>query len=127
MGLLPPNVFVGGINDSNDGDTIVVKPGKYTGPGNRDIDFKGKTITVRSANPKDPNVLAATIIDCNGTNTEEHGVTRFHVNGAKYVLEIAKIVGASRAYLKGGSPSCDRKGVTGEVLKCGGVKVIRVP
>jgi uncharacterized protein YbbK (DUF523 family) len=54
-------------------------------------------------------------------------VTRFHVNGAKYVLEIAKIVGVSRAYLKGGSPSCDRKGVTGEVLKRGGVKVIRVP
>ena len=54
-------------------------------------------------------------------------VTRFHVNGARYVLEIAKVVGASRAYLKGGSPSCDKEGVTGEVLKRGGVKVIRVP
>ena len=54
-------------------------------------------------------------------------VTRFHVNGAKYTLEIGKIVGANRAYLKGGSPSCDREGVTGEVLKRGGVKVIRVP
>ena len=54
-------------------------------------------------------------------------VTRFHVNGAKYTLEIAKIVGAAQAYLKGGSPSCDREAVTGEVLKRGGVKVIRVP
>ena len=54
-------------------------------------------------------------------------VTRFHVNGAKYTLEIANIVGARRAYLKGGSPSCDKKGVTGEILKRGGVKVIRVP
>ncbi|MBA7683163.1 hypothetical protein ES703_91521 [subsurface metagenome] len=54
-------------------------------------------------------------------------VTRFHVNGAKYTLEIAKIVGACRAYLKGGSPSCDREGVTGEILKRGGMKVIRVP
>ena len=54
-------------------------------------------------------------------------VTRFHVNGAKYTLEIAKIVGAHRAYLKSGSPSCDREGVTGEVLKRNGIKVIRVP
>jgi uncharacterized protein YbbK (DUF523 family) len=36
--------------------------------------------------------------------------TRFHVNGATYTLEIAKIVGANRAYLKGGSPSCDKRG-----------------
>lgn len=54
-------------------------------------------------------------------------VTQFHVKGAKYSLEIAKIVGAGRAYLKGGSPSCDKEAVTGEVLKRGGVKVIRVP
>jgi uncharacterized protein YbbK (DUF523 family) len=54
-------------------------------------------------------------------------VTKFHVNGAKYTLEIANIVGARRAYLKGGSPSCDREGVTGEMPKRAGVKVIRVP
>ena len=53
-------------------------------------------------------------------------VTTFHVNGAQYTLEIAQIVGANRAYLKGGSPSCDRNGVTGEVLTRGGIKVIRV-
>ena len=53
-------------------------------------------------------------------------VTRFHVDGAKYALEIAEIIGAKRAYLKGGSPSCDREGVTGEVLTRGGVKVIRI-
>jgi uncharacterized protein YbbK (DUF523 family) len=35
-------------------------------------------------------------------------VTDFHVNGARYTIEIARIVGARRAYLKGGSPSCDR-------------------
>jgi len=53
-------------------------------------------------------------------------MTRFHVNGAQYALEIAEIVGARRAYLKGGSPSCDRRGVAGEVLTRGGIKVIRV-
>jgi uncharacterized protein YbbK (DUF523 family) len=53
-------------------------------------------------------------------------VTQFHVNGARYTLEIAEIVGAKRAYLKGGSPSCDRHGVSGEVLTRGGIQVIRI-
>jgi len=53
-------------------------------------------------------------------------VTQLHLNGADYTLEIARMVGARRAYLKGGSPSCDRDGVAGEVLKRGGVRVIRV-
>ena len=54
-------------------------------------------------------------------------VTKFHINGAIYTLEIAKIVGVRRAYLKGGSPSCDKEGVTGELLKRNGIKVVRVP
>jgi uncharacterized protein YbbK (DUF523 family) len=54
-------------------------------------------------------------------------ITRFHINGARYALEIAKIVGAKKAYLKGGSPSCDKDGVTGEVLRRRGVKIICVP
>ena len=33
-------------------------------------------------------------------------VTDFHIRGGEYSLEIAQIVGVSRAYLKGGSPSC---------------------
>ncbi len=54
-------------------------------------------------------------------------VTQFHIRGAQYCLEIAQIVGAPRAYLKGGSPSCDREGVTGTLLRRSGVEVIRVP
>jgi uncharacterized protein YbbK (DUF523 family) len=54
-------------------------------------------------------------------------VTRFYLNGADYTLEIAEIIGARRAYLKSGSPSCDRDGVTGEKLKRAGMTVIRVP
>ncbi len=55
------------IDDSNDGDIIKVQLGVYTGPGNRDIDFKGKAITVRSADPNDPGIVAATVIDCQGS------------------------------------------------------------
>lgn len=54
-------------------------------------------------------------------------VTAFHVNGANYVREMADILKIRRAYLKGGSPSCDRDGVTGEVLRRAGIEVIRVP
>jgi len=35
------------IDAAADGDTVIVAPGTYTGPGNRDIDFLGKAITVR--------------------------------------------------------------------------------
>ncbi len=47
-------------------DYIVVFPGTYTGPGNYDIDFQGKSITVQSVAPTDPYIVAATVIDCNG-------------------------------------------------------------
>jgi uncharacterized protein YbbK (DUF523 family) len=53
-------------------------------------------------------------------------MTQRYVSGARYVLEIAQIVGARRAYFKAGSPSCDRDGVAGEVLRRGGVRVVRV-
>jgi len=54
-------------------------------------------------------------------------VTDFYLKGSEYTLEIARIVGAERVYLKGGSPACDRDGVTGEMLQRAGIKVIRVP
>ena len=52
------------IDDANDGDTILVAPGIYTGEGNRNINFRGKAITVRSTDPNDPAIIASTIIDC---------------------------------------------------------------
>ncbi len=36
------------IDDANNGDVVVIPSGIYTGPGNRDIDFKGKMITLTS-------------------------------------------------------------------------------
>jgi parallel beta-helix repeat protein/predicted outer membrane repeat protein len=66
------------IDDSTNGDFIIVFPGTYTGPGNRDIDFRGKAITVRSIVPTDPYFVAATIIDCNGTEDEPHSGFNFY-------------------------------------------------
>jgi len=49
------------IDGASDGDTVLVADGVYTGPGNRDIDFKGKAIVVISENGPE-----STIIDCQG-------------------------------------------------------------
>jgi hypothetical protein len=38
------------IDAAQNGDTVIVADGVYSGSGNRDIDFLGKAITVRSAN-----------------------------------------------------------------------------
>jgi len=49
------------IDDANDGDTVVVADGTYTGQGNRDIEFKGKAISVMSETGPEN-----CIIDCQG-------------------------------------------------------------
>jgi predicted outer membrane repeat protein len=51
------------VDEAQNGDVIVLDVGTYTGFGNREIDFKGKAITVRSADPANPSVVASTIVD----------------------------------------------------------------
>jgi len=42
-----------GINASNDGDTVLVASGTYTGTGNKNLDFGGRAIVVMSENGPD--------------------------------------------------------------------------
>ncbi len=51
------------------GDIVMILEGIYAGEGNRDLDFKGKAITVRS---EDPNELGLVVIDCRGSVDEPH-------------------------------------------------------
>ena len=60
------------IAQAANGDVIVLKPTTYVGTGNRDLNFGGKAITIRSEDPADPDVVASTVIDCEGTRTEPH-------------------------------------------------------
>lgn len=63
------------ISDAVSGDTVMVLRGTYTGNGNRDLDFRGKAITLRGEDPNDPGLV---IIDCGGTTTELHRGFEFH-------------------------------------------------
>ena len=57
-----------------DGDIIELTDGTFTGDGNRDIDYLGKAITVRSQSG-DPD---SCIIDCEGSAAEQHRGFTFH-------------------------------------------------
>ena len=107
------------IDDAGHGDVIEVRPGTYTGDGNRDIDFLGKAITVRSIDPNDPNIVASTIIDCNGTEEEPHRGFYFHTGEeANSVLDGLTITNGYAKY--GGGISCEASSPI--ILNC----VIRV-
>ncbi len=59
------------------GATIELPGGVYTGPGNRDLDFRGKTLTI----VHDPlNETAPAVIDCQGSYSNQHRGFDFHTN-----------------------------------------------
>ena len=68
------------IDAANNGDVIIVPPGTYY----EIIDFKGKAITLSSADPQDPAVVAATVID--GGRTGKQVVTFATGEGPQSVL-----------------------------------------
>ncbi|MHC4155081.1 MAG: right-handed parallel beta-helix repeat-containing protein [Planctomycetota bacterium] len=86
------------IDDSNPQDVIEVYPDP--GPYYESIDFDGKAITVRSADPNDWSVVAATIIDANGADKAVY----FH-NSSTSVLRGFTITGADHGiYCNHASP-----------------------
>ncbi len=58
-------------------DEVVLAPGTYTGPGNRDLSYFGRQITVRGSDPNDPATVAATVIDCAASPTDRHRAFSF--------------------------------------------------
>ncbi|MHC4742795.1 MAG: choice-of-anchor Q domain-containing protein, partial [Planctomycetota bacterium] len=73
----------GAVDAARDGDTILVDNGVYAGQGNRDINFMGKGLTIRSLNGP-----ANCIIDCNGSEADPHrGFTLVSVEDQASVIE----------------------------------------
>lgn len=56
------------VSGASDGDVIQLTNGTFSGEGNRDVDFLGKSLTVQSQSGD----FAGCIIDCGGTPAEPH-------------------------------------------------------
>jgi parallel beta-helix repeat protein len=85
------------IDDANDGDVIIADPNTYY----ENINFLGKAITVRSTDPNDPNVVAATTIDGNQPDDPNKASVVTFNNGedANSVLSGFTITGGTGSWL----------------------------
>ncbi|HCO93722.1 MAG TPA: hypothetical protein DIU00_07200 [Phycisphaerales bacterium] len=104
------------IDDSNDGDVVIVETGTYT----ENINFLGKNIVVTSTDPNDPEIIAATIIDGNGQGsvvtfengeTSEAVLTGFTITGGYGTVNLLfgeEIVWGAGIYCKNASPIIKR-------------------
>jgi hypothetical protein len=73
----PKATIQAAIDAAADQDEVILAAATYTGTGNRDVSYLGKAITVRSVDPNDPAVVAATVIDCQANNNDRHRAFNF--------------------------------------------------
>lgn len=113
------------IDDANDGDTVVVADGTYTGQGNRDIEFKGKAISVMSETGPEK-----CIIDCQGSESEPHrGFYFYSSEDSNSVVDGFTITNGFDKYYSGGiycrksSPKIVNCIITRCRTECGGAGI----
>ena len=104
------------INECNESDTVVLVPGTYKGSDNRDISYMGKAITVCSIDPDNPDVVAGTIINCQGgvRSGPHKGFIFQHNEDANSVLNGITITEAYSNW--GGAISCNKSSPT--IMNC---------
>ena len=126
--LVPGNysTIQAAINAASPGDIIEVAPGTYSGPGNQDIDFRGKAITVRSAGgPRNTTISCAAghrgfhFQGGEGLNSVLSGFT---IQGQQPAITVASGGGI---YCQSSSPTISECIITGfSAAKGGGIAVI---
>jgi len=89
-----------------EGDAVILAADTYTGPGNRDINFRGKVITVQSTDPNDPAVVAATVIDCQGDANDPHRGFDFHYGEGHDSTVLGVTIANGYGLAGGGGISC---------------------
>lgn len=115
----PKATIQAGIDAATDGDQVVIADGIYSGVGNKDLDFAGRAITVRSASDNP----ALCIIDCkqdgrgfyfNSAETAESVVRGLTIrNGNVYDY-------GGAIYIENASPAIINCTLTGNVALLGG-------
>ncbi|MEW6251649.1 MAG: hypothetical protein AB1716_13470 [Planctomycetota bacterium] len=101
------------IDAAANGDTVLVADGVYRGEGNRDIELRGKAITVRSEHGP-----ASCIIDCEGTELDPHRAFCFrgHETRATTLDGFSILNGNApydpECYYSGGGIACNRSSPT---------------
>lgn len=102
----PYNTIQAAITNASNEDVIIVRDGTYMGAGNRDIDFGGKLVTLKSENGSE-----SCIINCQGTSLDNHrGFVFQNSENTNSVLEGFTIkngyaVHGGGIYCNGGSPT----------------------
>ena len=103
-----------GMDAASSGDTVLVADGTYTGTGNRDLNFRGKALTVRSESGPE-----FCVIDCEGNPSDPHRGFSFN-NGegqGSVVMGFTIRNGWSACgggiYCKGSSPVIRNNNITG--------------
>jgi len=89
------------VDGSVAGDVIELANGTFTGPGNRDVEYGGKAVTIRSQSG-DPE---ACVIDCEGSPTEPHQALHIIASDTWLALEGVTITGGCHEW--GGGVTCD--------------------
>ena len=92
------------LNTAVEGDTVEIRPGLYTGMGNYDIDPNGKSITIRSSEPNNPDIqlIYNQLLDqqgktqealtlCNETRTLFPHNLYAHLRAAQILLDMNQI------------------------------------
>ncbi len=100
-----------GIDICREGDTVLVADGTYTGNGNRDIDFAGKSILVISENGPE-----YTVIDCQGSVPNAYRGFYFHSGEDSTSVVSGFTILDGYAHSRGGGIYCS--GSSPSIINC---------